>query len=466
MSDTRAVPWALSGIALALGCGGPAEPQSATGGAAACQQRLTTQTLSAASLPELREPTSHLTVNVTSSRARLARLLESRIPRQLAAEKNRDAGFAGRVTYRVRRGDLSVGVRDGRLTVQTPIQAEVAVCKNIGPFCPTYGRCQPRFSATASLPLQLGPRYNFGKSDVRLKTVRGCILQPIGLNVTDHVQRMAQRQTAGVQRRIDSSLPSIRDDVQLGWQLAQLPLPLDATTCLRMRPTQLTQGAAQQTPKTVSTRLALIGTARIEDPCTTDEPPLTPLTAPSFTPDLPERFQIRVPVLLSWSDASAKFSASTIDGSAGLVALETAGHSRKRVRLRATLSGRACGDVWLTAKPYFDMKQGGLRLKAVAVAPGSDLAEAKAEALVKHIERTAHAAVPINLEGAPAALQRLVTKLGESVPGFVQPRLEMASPGVGSVQITTAGLVPVAVLSGRATVAIEEKVNHSVASAG
>src|SRR5690606_17943154 len=157
-------------------------------------------------------PQSHITAEFELSTKRLARELEKQVPRRLASASGKDVGVAGEVSYRVERSGLGFDVQLDRLAVTTPIRVEVEVCQRIGPMCLMYGTCQPRLRARVALPLVVDSHYRIGPSRVAVEVQRGCVLQPIGVDQSEHIHRAAREQRALVKRRIDGALPDIRGD--------------------------------------------------------------------------------------------------------------------------------------------------------------------------------------------------------------------------------------------------------------
>ncbi|MCA9630841.1 MAG: DUF4403 family protein [Myxococcales bacterium] len=412
-------------------------------------------------------PESRLVAELELSTALLGRELEKQVPRRLADVKGQSVGAAGELTYRVERSGFAVGLQGERLVVSTPVQADVEVCKRLGPLCVTYGSCQPRLRADVSLPLIVDPQYRLGPSSAKVNVERGCVLQPIGIDQTSRVHEAAHKQEARVKARIDGSLPNIRSDVAQVWRLLHMPVAIDNTLCLRIEPT----GVSQQKPKLksdgkgqqlLSTRLAVRGKVRVEDPCVEphEASPEKPLPAPDLEDDLPANADLEVPLFIDWSSVSAQLtrvlSTQPIKSDAGTVSVakvETRPASldgKSRLALGLTLSGVACGESWFLAEPVEEPQRKVLVLSEVrALAPG---------ALPPELERALSAALtqrgvidlPVDLSAAPGTLEGLVKRLTTDLPRQVQLDLEVEEARVANVVAQEQGLVPVVSVAGHA----------------
>ncbi|MGE3674052.1 MAG: DUF4403 family protein [Polyangiaceae bacterium] len=411
-------------------------------------------------------PESRISAELELSTALLGRELEKQVPRRLADVRGQDIGAAGELTYRVERSGFAVGLQGERLVVSTPVTADVQVCKSLGPICVTYGSCQPKLRADVSLPLVVDSQYRLGPSSAKVNVERGCILQPIGLDQSSHVYKAARQQEAKVKSRIDGSLPRIRDDVAQVWRLLHMPVSIDNTLCLRIEPT----GVAQQKPKLkndngqqlLSTRLAVSGKVKVEDPCIDPHKasPEKPLPAPDLKDELPKDVDLEVPLFIDWSSVSAQLSrgltTQPVKSDAGNVSIAkvearpTSAAGKSRVALELTLSGVACGSAWFLAEVKEDAQRKVLVLADVkALSPGV-LPAALEQALAAALAGRASIDLPVDLSAAPDTLEGLVKRLTTDLPPPIQLDLKVQEAQVRVVMAQNEGLVPVVSVGGHA----------------
>jgi hypothetical protein len=426
-----------------------------------CGARVEDVPYSAPAPDPLPDQRSRIGVEVRAALAALERALGSRVPVTLAAERRRPVGAPGEVSYVVRRGRFGIGLVSERLTVAVPVEVEAEVCKPLGPFCPTYGRCSPRLSAVASVPALLSESYEIGRSRVAIAVTRPCTIA--GIDATPQIREQALRQAGGVQGRIDASLPAIRPSVAGIWELLHHPISLGRSTCLRIRPDRITQQRPTLKERTLVSRLGAEGTLVVEDPCNAQETvrvaPLPRLLTEEGTSD---GIALRVPVRTSWSDVSAALtrSLSTRSGAREplrVSKLEAQGvvvGSRSLVLLRATLSGHTCGPVRVLGEPWYDAATGRVRLRDVRPAPGAPAVRGLGAVLAR-IARDAAIELPVEVAAGPAALGELVQRFGRDLPEGVEIESDLRPAAVERVAPEPDGLAAVAVLAGRATVSVK-----------
>lgn len=412
-------------------------------------------------------PESRITAELELSTALLGRELEKQVPRRLAYVKGQSVGAAGELTYRVERSGFAVGLQGERLVVSTPVLADVEICKSLGPICVTYGTCQPKLRADVSLPLVVDSQYRLGPSSAKVNVERGCVLQPIGLDQSSHVYKAARSQEAKVKARIDGALPNIRGDVAQVWQLLHMPVSIDNSLCLRIEPT----GIAQQKPKLkgdakgqklLTTRLAVRGRVKVEDPCVDPHraSPETPLPAPAVEEELPKDVDLEVPLFIDWSSVSAQLSRSLssqpVNSPAGSVTIAkvearpSSVEGKSRVALGLTLAGVACGDSWFLAEMEQEPRRKVLVPTHVrALTPGALPSELE-QALIAALSARSSVDLPVDLSAAPGTLEGLVKRLTTDLPPQIQLDLAVEEAQVSEVVAQDQGLVPVVSVGGHA----------------
>ncbi len=461
MLSCRSVPRFLASVAaaLAVACGAGSHGASSTGDGV-CSVRLAPTTPAFTDAPVVEAPESRIAVDVRVAVARLKSELSRHVPVVLAQANRRDVGTPGQATYVVRRGDFNVRLDADQLVVENPVSVELAVCKPFGPLCPTYGRCSPRLSSSVRVPLLFDGRYQLGASRVDVGVTRGCVLTPIGVDVTPELQRMAGQQAGGVKRQIDRSLPSVRPEVQAVWHLLHSPVSIGNTLCARIAPERLVQQRPTLQGGVLSSRLAAYGRIGVEDPCSTKDAVESPLPAPDVRSDVPAGVALDVPIRIDWDDVSAaltrSLAAPASDGATRIVRAQARGAlvaGRPVVALALTVEGRACGDVWVVAEPWYDAQSSRVRLRRVAFAP--DRQPEVDPGLPAVVERRAAIALPVDLGAAPASLENLVKSLIGDRPAGVDVRFQVKPPSVERVLVDKDALVPVASLRGSAIVEVK-----------
>ncbi len=403
-------------------------------------------------------PVSRITLDLTVSKRRIASEIAARVPETVASARRQDAGAPGEVTYTVRRGPIGVSVRDGRLLVSTPIRASLEVCKPLGPFCPVYGACQPELLASISVPLDVDASYRTGPSQVSFATTKRCILAPVGLDVTSEIERQANREAAGLRRRIDDQLPTLAGPVGAMWKLLHVPMALDADTCLLSRPEKIVTAAPQESADDVRVRAAVTGSVSVARPCP---------TAPLATPSLPaphreavdEGVHVNVPVVLPWSEVSSALTRSVweapSDGSPRVRAMTASGASlggAGKVALEVTLASPSC-TLWLVADARWEPRTAKVVLANV-VSP-TEPADARARSAAALIERAGHVALPLDVSEAPARLRAQLRGLGEGLPAGAVLHADLEPAVVETVLVSADALRPVVSLRGRVGIAVK-----------
>lgn len=403
---------------------------------------------------------SHIGVAIEAKLSALQRELGSRVPVTLARERRRPVGAAGDVSYVVRRGAIGLKLDSDRLLVSVPVDVDVEICKPLGPFCPTYGRCQPRLSAVASVPALLDERYAVGKSRVAISVVSPCTIA--GIDATPEIRQQARQQVGNVQARIDASMPELRSSVASMWELLHHPVALGKTTCLRITPDRISQARPVASKDTLRARISAEGELGIEDPCEAPEAPVRPAPLPRLATleEVPDDVVLRVPIRTSWVDISAAFTRSLAakpEHGLGIVKVEARAAeigARAHVALQATVRGRVCGDAWFVGVPRFDASTSRVRLGEVRQAPG-EVRQPELEALARRIEAEASAALPVDVASGPAALEQLVVSLSRGLPPQVTAEHETARAEVSGLFPESQGLVALAVFSGRTRLGFE-----------
>lgn len=341
----------LAGLVFCSACSG-AQKDTTDRARANCSERLTSSapSLEPASPAEL--PDSQVVVGAQVTEAELLAQIAAQIPGTLAHEKDRPIGTPGRVTYTVTRGALDSSLKSGTFYVTTLANAQIEVCKPIGPFCVTYGRCQPVLATTVSLPLALRADYGYPPLSTSVRAERGC--QIAGFDVTSRLTSLAQSNLDAIEKRIERSLPPLKPWAERVWQLSQNPLFLDAHHCLRATPKRFVQAPSKETSTGYEVGVGVDLSVELTTECERHavQVPLAPLAT---DPQLAERPALRVAQRVDVATASKQLteSARRTFGSGEKVDRVTL-HTvtiggANSVLLETELSGVTCGSAWLTA---------------------------------------------------------------------------------------------------------------------
>ncbi len=304
--------------------------------------------------------TSNLVIDAEVPFARLVRELESRVPRRLAQERDRDIGLAGSLQTTVDRGDFSVGVSAAAdaLIVKAPIHVEARACTTAR-GC--YASCAPEAIATVTMPLALTEAYALQRPRVSVVLVRGCRISALGgllqLDLTPTLEAQIAPQARRVEQQLAEQLPDLRREIAPRWDELARPrqLPLRAG-CVGLRPSALSQGRSIAGPDSVRLRFALKASPEVRPRCETPAPgdapaPLPPLLQVASLPaegDL--ELRVRTP-LAAFADA-AVLSLGPAHGAVRSAIARPDPRDRERpIALELTLAGEVCGDVRLGVGP-------------------------------------------------------------------------------------------------------------------
>jgi hypothetical protein len=442
-----------------LGAGEPRESEEAEARAARCGTQLRAPEPALAEAAEAPTPSSRLRLEATVDTGWLAGVIDARVPTTLASAHRQPIGDPGEVTYTVTRGGLSFALAEDRLVVGTPIVASVSVCKPFGPLCPTYGSCQPKLSAAASVPLTLGSDYRLGKSQASYQINEGCSI--LGQDATGEIRSIADARIAAVRRLLDESVP---DTAQAARQIVATlskPLPLASGSCGRVHVDKLAQGR----PALANGKLSLValaeGRVELTSECGDREAALPPLEVGD---GLPTEGTLAASLTLPWAELSAALARS-LEGATAADSRITGARARAgrlgdqpTALLGVTLDGAVCGEAWLTAAFAYDRARNVVTLSAVKPFPG--LAQADLTAVAALVEQRGSAPAPAALTALVATLDDIEERVGaldlDGVPDDVALQVSAAfAPAVVQLTPARSGLALVASRSGVVRVGVQ-----------
>lgn len=481
---TLAAPATLA--ALLAGCGADG---GATSGAAAarpplpepvaqtCATRLPVR--ASPTLPQLPgsppafvAPLSTIVVHAEVPLGGVRQLLEAKVPRRVAEERDRDIGAAGRLEYTVDRGPFTVRAESDALVVEAMLHGRAQACAK--GRC--YAGCSPEARVTAKVPFHLGVDYKLRTSDVRIDVIRGCQVRALGgfitIDVTPMLRAALAQQSRGVQASIDRELPDFRAQATRLWSELQEPRALPLGMCVVLAPEAIAQGPASGTAEVARLRFGLLARPEVRVKCTAtatatgagtdaatatatatataagaralpplrDDPALPAAgdvhLAMALGDDAPARAVERAAETLDFGGRRARVSKASGDATSGLL---------------VDLSGEVCGDVAMTIHGVAWDDAQSLHLTGAAPAAGE--AERLATVgldgapVVTAVQR-APLALPIALSALPALLPGLASTMSD---GSVAVSATVESARGGSAGFRGADVIAVALLRGAVT---------------
>ncbi len=447
----------LAAAAL-IACGPrPADPTSTPriGAGGECY-RLVDETPELPPPNEVPTPTSKLVVGASVDVELIQRELGKRVPVVLATARRKPVGSPGEATYTVRRRGFGVRVVKNRVVVSTEVNARIEVCKPIGPFCPTYGRCAPKLVAEVSVPWKLSPDYRIGKSRAALGITTGCVIAVY--DATPDLRRIGGEQMAAIRSRIDRDAPRLDSYVREAWKFLHVPVSLGATTCLRAKPRRLVQGTARVEDGMLRLPVGAELDVEVDDSCDAKNDP-----KPSGLPPLAHAAElgetrVQVPIRIAWSavgaDLTRSLNAVEVDGAKISKVTARGAKGPAPIVLDIEFEGSLCGSVSLRAGAKYDPTESRLRLTRLTLVPGQPerMAALSVDEWTRAIENSARIRLPIDAAGAPAHLQNRVSELAALLPEPLTAEIEMHAPAIESVLASPSALVPILLLAGRAEV--------------
>ncbi len=280
----------LASMLLACACGGPPAPHAPEGREPVCRVAVAPSAGASGVVgpPAPSRAVAHVTIPLAQVRSQL----ETRVPRRLAEERDRDLGVAGRLQTTVDRGPIAVTVQGESLVVRAPVHARAEACAK--GRC--YASCEPEAVATVTVPLRLGPDFGFAPSRAEVAFTRGCQVRALGgfvrIDVTPMIEGVARAELRRIERDVDAQLPKLRPQVERTWRLLEEPrkLPLG---CIETKASGLVQGPSSGDATSLRMRFALAATPEVRAACGAPAPP-RPLPPLLQDPSMPAEDELEV----------------------------------------------------------------------------------------------------------------------------------------------------------------------------
>ncbi len=373
-------------------------------------------------------PPSELVLGAALEKKQLLDLLAEHIPATLAHEKRRPIGSPGEVTYTVTRGAMDARVNDGALEVTTLANAQIEVCKPLGPFCVTYGRCRPVLATTVSMPALLTPDYSWQHPTSRVEATRGCSIA--GFDVTSRLVSIARSNLSTIRSRVEHALPDVRPWAARLWELSRLPVFLDKDHCLRITPRQLLQSPPEEAEGELRVRLGAELDLEVATDCAEkgSEIPLAPLATRER---LPAESTLWLSQSISVKSAASQLTRA-LSGAFGtgqkvsdVEVIPARLDGRNALMLGVGLDGSVCGTAWLAAS--LDAAPGGAVHLANVEFLNAPIPKAL-EALPAHLTSKARLEPDLGFDAVGSRLLQLFEALAVFPDDRVQLNLRMQAP--------------------------------------
>lgn len=395
-----------------------------------CAVQLTQPPPTPATLATAEPPRSELSVGMAVATAKLAAEIDKHVPRGLGSASRQPVGSAGEVTYNVTRGGFAFALKDDRLLVTTPIAVSVSICKPLGPICPTYGRCSPRLSAVASVPLTLGSNYQLAEPALSYGISEGCNIA--GLDQTSRIRSLADKQIAAVRGQIQQAVPEIEPQARAVLAEVTKPRALEGGGCVTIAADRVVQAKPQLVDGVISVRAIASGVVELSrDACGPAKAAKLPALSVLGAKDTaPTQSRIAAALTVSWDELTEHISeqvsgAALADGTQlGAVTVQPGELGGKpTVVLGITMTGRTCGQTWVSAELVADLAASTLRLQNVQPLAG----HAEHDGLAAALTERGKVPIPSPLLGAQTALERLTSlAVPKEVPATLDVKLAPA----------------------------------------
>jgi hypothetical protein len=350
--------WVLLLVWLALGC--RAAPRSpAAESPSDAESSCGAEWLALEPGPERELGSARIVLRATASRAAIVAAMEREVPDVVASARGLSIGAPGTLSYVVRRGEPRFGVAQGELSVAVPLLASIQVCKPLFGMCPVYGRCNASVEIHARTPARLEEGWQLPRPELESRIVRGCLLEPVGLNVTSELQRTVQRELAAARGQIAARTEQANRDLKslVGEQVRTLTRdPLfdpPNQSCLRIE--RLSPLPLDAEANTFSSGLEVAGKlVPSETACTPTHPEFGAQRAEVGDPH--SAFSLIEEVSLeAWREAMNRSLRTSMPRNAAvtLVTRLDVGLDRGQARVALHLRGGSCTDDVIAATPLW-----------------------------------------------------------------------------------------------------------------
>jgi hypothetical protein len=405
-----------------------------------------------APLEPVEYPSSQVWVEADLPQAAVSEGLARAIPFTLAAETKRDVGAPGYATYRVTRGTPTLHETKNGLEVQVPIDADISICKKIGPSCIQYGSCQPAFLASFTLSPEVGNQFQLAPPEGTISATKRCV---IGLDVTSQIEEIARAEVAKVEAEIKHKWPRLKPEVENAFQEMEKPLPLAEGQCVHLHPNKVFYQTAHLTGEAQNQRLetavGLSGTIEPAPDCKKSRKS-RPLPKISTKEKPGKRSRLWIPEVLSLDFVREELTRSLTGaaGEEGTLKVLAVRLEKTRVLLHIEASGSVCGSFWLEGNLAHEAGGEALTLKDLKLSGAATPLEMKD--LLSQIE--AKGQVPVGSAGwfTTEATEPLKAGLRAAVPAQVKFDIKSLKAGNARVLTTSEGVYVLHPLTARLVV--------------
>ena len=286
--------------------------------------------------------------------------VEKEAPRQLAAEKGREIGAAGRANYVVRRGTPTLRADGKTLELDVPIDATIDVCKPFGSMCLGYGHCEPAFTARFQSAARLD---GFDWPDLRssIHVEKRCV---IAFDVTDQIVALAERELSRIEKRLEKSLPPLEASLEQALDFTRSPLTLPDGSCLAIEPRESFYLPPRVENGRLRVGIGVVGSLDRPTDCKKRDRANHP-SAPRRIDAAPTTPSVEVPFLLESAQLETRLSEKLSRESREGLQIRRVSLTPKRegVLVRLEVAGDVCGSVEFLADPALDVEHSALTWK-------------------------------------------------------------------------------------------------------
>ncbi|HXS17737.1 MAG TPA: DUF4403 family protein [Polyangiaceae bacterium] len=302
-------------------------------------------------------PSSRLAITGQLSERWLNAQLDEQLPVVVAEERDRPIGVAGRASYRIKRGSLSLGQRADQLWATLPLSLDIALCKPFGSGCFRYGSCTPRLDIQVLLDRDFAANYELESPRLSSSTREGC---RIGIDVTPQLETAAHSELAKIQRSLDRAFSRIDEAAASFAAQAHAPLPAWPEQCVdwslnavRQRSLRLENLDRDATApgKYLTFGLEATGQLVAVDSCEPEPNSAMPdaFPAPRTAQTLRQSSEVHIPERLS-PDVLRAALTTQLDGALHPHRVSELRLASDAVFLKVEFAARACGAAWFKSQ--------------------------------------------------------------------------------------------------------------------
>ncbi len=181
-------------------------------------------------------PVSLVDVPIDVDLELLRQRLEREVPKEIDHEKSWERSGSKGLRYRVERGPIEVGFREGKLHVGAELRYRARACVGVGRWCQKVASCgygkdgMRRAELTLSTPLSISPNWNLQtKTEASHRFVDPCKITFLRVDIRKQLDRTLEKKLPEVTKALDAELAKrakVRERAQEAWEKVQRPIEL------------------------------------------------------------------------------------------------------------------------------------------------------------------------------------------------------------------------------------------------